>query len=83
MPDTTIKLDVNTKFNPIRMVTSVSIQVGVIGIGIFAESPAMQWSGFVVLVILVIAVAFQSAKKDEGLTINQARKRLDELEAKS
>jgi len=51
------------------------------GPGIFLGSAAMQWAGFVVLLFLCFCglVAFSGA---EGMTITEARKKLDELEAK-
>lgn len=51
-----------------------------IGIGVYLESSAMQWVGAILGFVTMIA---QSARlnKDERLTIEQARKRLDEIEA--
>jgi len=49
------------------------------GPGIAAGSPAMQWAGFVILLIF-ISVAFLSWL-DDFMTIEEARQKLDQLEA--
>ena len=57
-----------------------ALQVGVIGIGIWADSAAMQWAGFVMLAFLMIGLAVPERDKNKGLTIAEARRRLDEME---
>lgn len=74
----TIKTD--PKFRPWRAAISTCIQVGIIGIGILANSPAMQWSGFLALVLIAITAAITSDQKNTSLTIEQARARLDAIE---
>lgn len=52
---------------------------GIIGLGVYLQSSAMQWAGFV-LSALVIAGLTSHLHKDNRLTIAQARAKLDELE---
>ena len=54
---------------------------GLIGLGVFVDSAAMQWAGFVVAFLGLIGMAANAEKRNKGLTIADARKRLDELEA--
>ena len=81
MKDTTIKIVTQPRFKPLRMVLSVMIQVGIFAIGIAANSPAMQWCAFFMLFIGLFALAATETQKNSGLTIAQARAKLDELEA--
>ncbi|WP_282029245.1 DUF2069 domain-containing protein [Paracoccus marcusii] len=48
--------------------------------GLIADSAAMQWAGFVALIFCFFAASIVSA--EEWLTVNQARKRLDDLASK-
>ena len=50
-----------------------------IGFGVWAESSAMQWAGFI-LSALVIMGLVQRLHNDNRLTIAQARAKLDEIE---
>ena len=52
-----------------------------IGIGILTGSGAMQWMGFVLSFFVIFAYANSLLGKNNRLTIDQARKRLDEIEA--
>jgi hypothetical protein len=52
--------------------------VGVIGVGWFLGSSAMQWCGFAMLVTSLFAL---HAYRKTVFTVEQARKRLDEIEA--
>lgn len=63
-----------------RVFVGPALQLLIIGIGIAADSAAMQWSGFVILILSMFAFGMLIAKKDENLTISDARKRLDEIE---
>ena len=82
MNKTPIKITIETtpKLSLFRMFMPIALQLCVIGVGIWAESPAMQWSGFAMLCLLTIVIA-AVANKSYGITIDQARKRLDEIEA--
>lgn len=57
------------------------LPVATIGLGVLFESPAMQWWSFVLTILLILGFATVAMKKNKGLTIEQARKRLDEIEA--
>lgn len=61
----------------LKMVVST---MTVFGPGLLLDSAAMQWAGFCILTIGVIAFATQDARKTTNLTINQARAYLNELE---
>ena len=80
MSKTTIKIETTSKFHPLRAVWSASTMVAVIGIGVAVDSAAMQWAGFLVLMLTALAVGIVKAAKNDGLTIDQARARLDEIE---
>lgn len=77
------KITINTKpmFRPWRVVLSFAAQTGVIGVGVMADSEAMQWAGFIALVLMVWGMAMLG--KPGGMTIAEARKRIDEIEAES
>ena len=42
---------------------SFAAQVGVIGIGVYLGSAAMQWAGFVGLILMLFGVAVELEKK--------------------
>jgi len=60
--------------------SSVACFVALIGIGIALGSNAMQWVGAILGFLTIISRAARAAK-DNRMTIEQARKRLDEIEA--
>ena len=64
----------------VRLVRGVILYTSVIGIGIWVDSQAMQWAGFLALVLGILAYAM--VKNDETMTIAEARKELDRLEAR-
>lgn len=51
---------------------------GLIGLGVWLDSTAMQWAGFFVATVTAISL---SARPRTHFTIDGARKRLDEIEA--
>lgn len=75
-----------TTNNPIRIgriIAPFLLQVGVIGIGVATDSQAMQWSGFIMLALFSLVSASKLGKKNRCLTIEQAHKRLEEIEAET
>lgn len=64
-----------------RDASTVVAFVTMIGIGVFLESTALQWVGAILGFLHIIGRATRLFK-DNRYTIEQARKRLDELEAK-
>ena len=48
-----------------------------IGMGVYLQSPAMQWTGAVVFFLGITGMA---ARRRQKLTIAQARAKLDEIE---
>lgn len=76
-----ITINTNPQFRPLQTVSSTALTVLVIGVGVVADSAAMQWAGFVSLLLTVIGLSVIKSKKDDCLTIDEARKRLDEIEA--
>ncbi|MEL6467067.1 MAG: hypothetical protein AAFQ58_19065 [Pseudomonadota bacterium] len=79
---TTIEIRTNPKFRLGRSLYSLTTVFAVLGSGIIAESNAMQWAGFVLLAVLAIALSATTAKRNSSLTIEEARKLLDEIEAR-
>jgi len=59
----------------IRDAVSGAVIILVIGLGVALQSTAMQWMGF----LLVIMIAFSRATKHRRYTIAEARARLDEI----
>lgn len=60
--------------------------IGIIGIpailfgpGLIADSAAMQWAGFVMFITLIAIAA--TIWDDERMTIKEARRKLDKMEA--
>ena len=78
----TIRVFTTSKVHPLRAVYSASVIISVIGVGVLAESSAMQWAGFWSLVLTVVGVAVVHAANEKAMTIEQARAYLDELENK-
>ncbi len=54
--------------------------VGIIGVGVWCGSSAMQWVG---AIMLFVAACFYPFTKSKRLTIAEARRRLDEIEQNS
>lgn len=78
----TIIIKTNGRFRPWPAIYFALAQVGVIGIGIVSDSAAMQWSGFVMLGIILLAAAISANEKRKGLTIAEARAVIDEIESR-
>ena len=81
-PTTLIEIKTNPRNNFPRLFFGLTAQVGVIALGIAADSTAMQWSGFLFFSLTLFGFAMIELKKNDGLTIAEARARLDELESK-
>lgn len=62
-----------------RDATTFLMAVSIIGVGVLLTSSAMQWVGAIVFFIAVAGTA--SASKNR-FTIDEARKRIDELEGR-
>ncbi len=60
-----------------RDASTLVMFVALIGIGVWLDSSAMQWMG---AVIGFITIATRASKLRQNLTIEQARRRLDEIE---
>ncbi len=77
-----VKIDINTasRFRPLRALYASATQVAVIGVGVLTGSAAMQWCGFLVLALLWLVIAKQIVSRNEGLTFDEARARINELE---
>lgn len=71
-----------TVFPKLTWKTAVAplLQMLLIGVGIVTDSAAMQWAGFICLFVIVFCYAVVNGKTDQ-LSIPEARKRLDEIEA--
>lgn len=56
------------------------LPIALIGLGVIVDSAAMQWAAFIVWILFLVGVAGRIMKVNDNLTIDQARKRLDEIE---
>ena len=80
MTNHTITIYRDSKSNPARMVRTWVFIVALIGTGAVLGSTAMQWIGFIILILICFAAVKHDLHKNSGLTIAQARARLDEIE---
>lgn len=64
----------------VRDASALALFVGLIGIGVLLDSAAMQWTGALVAFLSVLAF---SGRHRVHLTIEQARAKLDEIEARA
>lgn len=64
----------------IRDASSAVMFIALIGIGVLLESSAMQWVGALLGFLVIIGKAVNHHNKSK-MTVAQARKRLDEIEA--
>jgi len=81
MADMRIEIRTNPTVSVMRvMMVPHLIQVAVIGVGIASDSAATQWAGFVFLCLLLVVSVILHNQKNTGLTISQARARIDEIE---
>lgn len=76
----TITILTDPKFRALPAVYRLLVQVGVIGIGVAVDSLAMQWIGFIAVIIMVLALATKDKRRREGMSIAEARQELDEIE---
>jgi uncharacterized membrane protein len=66
-----------------RLFVVSALQIVVIGVGVFADSAAMQWAGFVGLIFLFFCGVIISTTlgANKALSVDEARVRLDQLQA--
>jgi len=76
-----ITVRTNPRLTVQKSVISILTITGLIGLGIIADSAAMQWAGFVLAFLTLFAVGAVRVARREGISITEARKILDELEA--
>lgn len=62
-----------------RDTSTLVMFVSLIGIGVYLESPAMQWMGAIIGFITICSRSMRMIK-DNRMTIEQARALLDKLE---
>lgn len=75
-----INIEITTPFRPLRTLFHTAVEVGVIGIGVWVGSAAMQWAGFLALLLLMLGAANAHSKRNKGLTPDEARARIDQIE---
>lgn len=75
-----LSIKITTPFRPLRMLFSTALEVGVIGIGVWVGSAAMQWAGFLALLLIALGMANGYGRRNDGLTPDEARARIDQLE---
>lgn len=66
--------------NRIGFLLTFVAPLSMIGLGVFLGSDAMQWFGFIASFLAIAAFANVLVAKENNLTIEQARARLDEIE---
>lgn len=64
-----------------RLVGDMTMVAGPIAIGIVCDSSAMQWVGFILGIIMLLATAWQSADKTTFKGTAEARAYLDKIDA--
>lgn len=67
------------RFRPWRMATAIGLQLGVIGVGILAQSVAMQWLGFLVFLLMLAALVNAEMKRSTASTVPEARAILERI----
>lgn len=80
------RITIEIKTNPRPTVLKAFITFGVSTLYFVAAKKlggdAMEWFAFIIITIAVLGLGINEAKKDNGLTIDQARVKLDEIAAK-
>jgi putative effector of murein hydrolase LrgA (UPF0299 family) len=77
-----INIVTNPKMDLMRSVMQLLFITAIIGIGVVLDSRAMEWIGFIIVMIAGIGIVVNAVNKDSNLTIAEARLRLDDLEKK-
>jgi hypothetical protein len=75
-----IIIETNPRFSWWRHLLGFSAQTVPIGVGVWWGSEPLQWLGLVCSVLFLLGIAVWIGKRDFALTIDQARRRLDEIE---
>lgn len=75
-----IIINTNPKINLRKIMIIPAMQLVLIGIGVIVGSTAMQWMGFVMFWILLLAISIVNIRRESGLTIEEAKKLIEELE---
>lgn len=77
-----VEININTRpqIHPLKLMIMPAVQLVLIGIGVVVDSAAMQWLGFVMFWILLLTVNIVKVKQDSGLTVEQAKQRIEEIE---
>ena len=75
-----IVIETNPKFTYRRHALAFLLQTVPIGVGVYWESEPLQWLGLACSLLLLLAVSVWIARREFAVTIEEARKRLDEIE---
>lgn len=76
-----ITIQTNPVLRPAVIAARLTISIAPILLGVMLVSPAMQWLGFVLFFLMMMSAGLAGTAKDSGLSIAEARARLDEIEA--
>jgi len=63
----------------IKDVSSLALVAALISLGVYLGSTAMQWFGFLCACLAFVSLAGRFGDKKSELTVDEARKRLDEI----
>lgn len=81
MSEVKITIRTDASFRPLHFFRGIAFAALLILPGHFLGSAAMEWLGFLFLLFMaLIVIPLALLKRDEGLSFDQARKRIDELE---
>ncbi len=79
MTEVTILIRTNPVWNYARFWRTLGMILAVFLPGVFFDSSAMQWFGFLMLILIFVAFI---AVQGQGVSIKEARRLLDEIEAR-
>ena len=79
MKEVTIEIKTNPKVSWMRVAAVTVSFMTPVGIGVVTDSAAMQWTGFIVGMLILVGMAVALVDQDKGLTIEQAQARIDEI----
>ena len=64
----------------LKDIASVGSLTAAVGLGIWLDSAALQWVAGLLWIVMILSASFKSTN-DKRMTVADARKRLDEIEA--
>jgi len=81
MNEIVIEIKTRPKFRPFVRAYHIAVSMSPLILGVIVDSQAMQVAGLFLFVLTAIALAAADTSANRGLTIDEARARLDEIQA--